>query len=113
MIRGTYSDKIQPRTITLSQHFMGSQQKLFDQYNVGGVFCLRYLDIRKFDAERLLCAIWIPINHEDHLQTVQTWLHHGECVKRAAAVLDQDQTVAVAVGLANMSFVLAVCILPV
>ncbi|KAJ3992986.1 hypothetical protein F5050DRAFT_1714845 [Lentinula boryana] len=65
-------------------------------------------DIRKFDTERLLCAIWISINHEDHLQAVQTWFnHHGECVKRAAAVLDQDQTVAVAVALANMSFVLA------
>ncbi|KAJ4475068.1 hypothetical protein J3R30DRAFT_3294835 [Lentinula aciculospora] len=47
-------------------------------------------DVRKFDAERVLCAVcdkWISINPEDHLQAVQTWLNHrGECAKRAAAV---------------------------
>ncbi|KAJ3763828.1 hypothetical protein EV360DRAFT_65996 [Lentinula raphanica] len=46
-------------------------------------------DVRKFDAERVLCAVcdhWIPINSEDHLQAVQTWLNHrGDCAKRAAA----------------------------
>ncbi|KAJ3743577.1 hypothetical protein DFH05DRAFT_1399971 [Lentinula detonsa] len=46
-------------------------------------------DVRKFDAERVLCAVcdrWVPINPEDHLQAVQTWLNHrGECAKRAAA----------------------------
>ncbi|KAJ4481826.1 hypothetical protein C8R41DRAFT_472670 [Lentinula lateritia] len=48
-------------------------------------------DVRKFDAERVLCAVcdrWIPINSEDHLQAVQTWLNHrGDCAKRAAAVV--------------------------
>ncbi|KAF5387389.1 hypothetical protein D9757_005727 [Collybiopsis confluens] len=44
-------------------------------------------DVRKFDAERVLCAVcdkWIPINPEDHLQAVQKWLsHRGDCSKRA------------------------------
>ncbi|KAJ3904987.1 hypothetical protein F5879DRAFT_800541 [Lentinula edodes] len=48
-------------------------------------------DVRKFDAERVLCAVcdrWIAINSEDHLQAVQTWLNHrGDCAKRAAAVV--------------------------
>ncbi|KAJ3866823.1 hypothetical protein EV359DRAFT_35770, partial [Lentinula novae-zelandiae] len=51
-------------------------------------------DVRKFDAERVLCAVcdrWIPINSEDHLQAVQTWLNHrGDCAKRAAAVVDPE-----------------------
>ncbi|KAJ7575790.1 hypothetical protein C8J56DRAFT_1118861 [Mycena floridula] len=36
-------------------------------------------DIRKFDAERVLCATcdkWIPINPDDHLSAVQIWLQH-------------------------------------
>ncbi|KAF9073299.1 hypothetical protein BDP27DRAFT_1360483 [Rhodocollybia butyracea] len=48
-------------------------------------------DVRKFDAERVLCAVcdqWIPINPEDHLQAVQTWLtHRGECAKRAVGAV--------------------------
>ncbi|KAE9394749.1 hypothetical protein BT96DRAFT_978383 [Gymnopus androsaceus JB14] len=44
-------------------------------------------DVRKFDAERVLCAVcdqWIAINPEDHLEAVQKWLSHRvDCAKRA------------------------------
>ncbi|KAK7453385.1 hypothetical protein VKT23_011649 [Stygiomarasmius scandens] len=36
-------------------------------------------DVRKFDAERVLCAVcdaWIDLHPEDHLAAVKTWLDH-------------------------------------
>ncbi|KAG6841527.1 hypothetical protein C0991_010141 [Blastosporella zonata] len=36
-------------------------------------------DVRKFDAERVLCNIcdnWFPLNPDNHLAAVQTWLQH-------------------------------------
>ncbi|KAH7909942.1 hypothetical protein BJ138DRAFT_1066164 [Hygrophoropsis aurantiaca] len=36
-------------------------------------------DIRKFDAERVLCNVcdrWIAISPDNHMQAVQKWLHH-------------------------------------
>ncbi|KAF5387181.1 hypothetical protein D9615_002151 [Tricholomella constricta] len=36
-------------------------------------------DVRKFDAERVLCNMcdaWIALNPENHLQAVQAWLQH-------------------------------------
>ncbi|KAL0064960.1 hypothetical protein AAF712_008083 [Marasmius tenuissimus] len=45
-------------------------------------------DVRKFDAERVLCGEcdeWISINPEDHLQAVQKWLSHkSNCQKMLA-----------------------------
>ncbi|KAK1215550.1 hypothetical protein PQX77_021853 [Marasmius sp. AFHP31] len=45
-------------------------------------------DVRKFDAERVLCGEcdeWISINPEDHLQAVQKWLSHkSSCQKMLA-----------------------------
>ncbi|KAJ7452907.1 hypothetical protein FB451DRAFT_1521045, partial [Mycena latifolia] len=42
-------------------------------------------DVRKFDAERLLCGMcdkWVTIPTDDHLGAVQTWLsHRGTCQK--------------------------------
>ncbi|KAG7086224.1 hypothetical protein E1B28_002189 [Marasmius oreades] len=42
-------------------------------------------DVRKFDAERVLCSEcdqWIGINSDDHLQAVQKWLaHKSSCQK--------------------------------
>ncbi|THU89097.1 hypothetical protein K435DRAFT_803017 [Dendrothele bispora CBS 962.96] len=44
-------------------------------------------DVRKFDAERVLCAVcdtWIDMHPEDHLMAVRTWLEHrAECRKDA------------------------------
>ncbi|KAK7044007.1 hypothetical protein VNI00_008176 [Paramarasmius palmivorus] len=46
-------------------------------------------DVRKFDAERVLCAAcdqWIAINPEDHLQGLRKWHAHKEsCEKRVSA----------------------------
>jgi hypothetical protein len=36
-------------------------------------------DVRKFDAERILCNIcdqWVPVSSENHMQAVQKWLQH-------------------------------------
>ncbi|KAG8221162.1 hypothetical protein J3R82DRAFT_2713 [Butyriboletus roseoflavus] len=36
-------------------------------------------DVRKFDAERVLCNIcdqWLPVSSENHMQAVQKWLQH-------------------------------------
>ncbi|TFK61287.1 hypothetical protein BDN72DRAFT_466619 [Pluteus cervinus] len=42
-------------------------------------------DVRKFDAERVLCNMcdrWIALNPDDHLQAVQKWLQHrASCQK--------------------------------
>ena len=42
-------------------------------------------DVRKFDAERLLCNIcdkWMNVPSDDHLQAVQKWLQHrASCQK--------------------------------
>ncbi|KAF9261811.1 hypothetical protein L218DRAFT_1078395 [Marasmius fiardii PR-910] len=43
-------------------------------------------DVRKFDAERVLCSEcdqWIAINPEDHLQAVQKWLSHKSSCQKA------------------------------
>ncbi|KAF8624935.1 hypothetical protein AX17_006961 [Amanita inopinata Kibby_2008] len=46
-------------------------------------------DVRKFDAERVLCSIcdkWLSVNPDDHLQAVQKWLQHrAACQKNATA----------------------------
>ncbi|KJA16554.1 hypothetical protein HYPSUDRAFT_289188 [Hypholoma sublateritium FD-334 SS-4] len=43
-------------------------------------------DVRKFDAERLLCNLcdrWLPLPPEDHLAAVQSWLaHRAACGRR-------------------------------
>ncbi|KAH0836887.1 hypothetical protein J3R83DRAFT_8689 [Lanmaoa asiatica] len=36
-------------------------------------------DVRKFDAERVLCNVcdqWLPVSSENHMQAVQKWLQH-------------------------------------
>ncbi|KAJ7278238.1 hypothetical protein C8J57DRAFT_1222097 [Mycena rebaudengoi] len=47
-------------------------------------------DVRKFDAERLLCNMcdkWLSINPDDHLQAVQCWLQHrASCQKTVSAL---------------------------
>ncbi|PFH47831.1 hypothetical protein AMATHDRAFT_87489 [Amanita thiersii Skay4041] len=43
-------------------------------------------DIRKFDAERVLCAMcdkWLSLNPDDHLQAVQKWLQHRAACQKA------------------------------
>lgn len=44
-------------------------------------------DVRKFDAERILCNTcdrWIPVSPENHMQAVQKWLQHrSSCQKDA------------------------------
>ncbi|TFK21655.1 hypothetical protein FA15DRAFT_69738 [Coprinopsis marcescibilis] len=46
-------------------------------------------DIRKFDAERLLCGRcdqWLCVSADDHLLAVQKWLHHrASCTKNNPA----------------------------
>ncbi|KAF8991893.1 hypothetical protein BDQ17DRAFT_1413578 [Cyathus striatus] len=48
-------------------------------------------DVRKFDAERVLCNIcdkWLSVPPDDHLQAVQKWLQHrASCQKAAMAML--------------------------
>ncbi|KIL58876.1 hypothetical protein M378DRAFT_15215 [Amanita muscaria Koide BX008] len=48
-------------------------------------------DIRKFDAERVLCSIcdkWLSVNPDDHLQAVQKWLQHrAACQKNSTPTL--------------------------
>jgi hypothetical protein len=42
-------------------------------------------DVRKFDAERVLCSIcdkWLSVNADDHLQAVQKWLQHRAACQR-------------------------------
>ncbi|KIJ65368.1 hypothetical protein HYDPIDRAFT_110409 [Hydnomerulius pinastri MD-312] len=44
-------------------------------------------DVRKFDAERVLCNIcdrWIAVSPENHMQAVQKWLHHRSTCQKAA-----------------------------
>ncbi|KAF5357496.1 hypothetical protein D9758_012516 [Tetrapyrgos nigripes] len=49
------------------------------------VFLSKDPDVRKFDAERVLCAVcdrWVEIDPEDHLGAVKAWLEHrAECRK--------------------------------
>ncbi|KAH7922070.1 hypothetical protein BV22DRAFT_1037875 [Leucogyrophana mollusca] len=43
-------------------------------------------DIRKFDAERVLCNVcdrWIAISPDNHMQAVQKWLHHRTSCQKA------------------------------
>ncbi|KAG6884293.1 hypothetical protein C0993_012405 [Termitomyces sp. T159_Od127] len=43
-------------------------------------------DVRKFDAERVLCNLcdsWIPLNPDNHLFAVQTWLQHRAACQQA------------------------------
>ncbi|KAF8327836.1 hypothetical protein F5887DRAFT_1189849 [Amanita rubescens] len=43
-------------------------------------------DVRKFDAERVLCSIcdkWLSVNPDDHLQAVQKWLQHRAACQRS------------------------------
>ena len=46
-------------------------------------------DVRKFDAERLLCNMcdkWLNVPPDDHLQAVQKWLQHrASCQKTASS----------------------------
>ena len=46
-------------------------------------------DVRKFDAERLLCNMcdkWMNVPPDDHLQAVQKWLQHrASCQKTASS----------------------------
>lgn len=45
-------------------------------------------DVRKFDAERVLCAMcdrWIAINPDDHLEAVQRWLQHRSSCGKVAS----------------------------
>ncbi|KAF8159140.1 hypothetical protein B0H34DRAFT_391322 [Crassisporium funariophilum] len=45
-------------------------------------------DIRKFDAERLLCNMcdkWLSVPSDDHLQAVQKWLQHRASCQRSGA----------------------------
>ena len=46
-------------------------------------------DVRKFDAERLLCNMcdkWMNVPSDDHLQAVQKWLQHrASCQKTASS----------------------------
>ncbi|KAK2467184.1 hypothetical protein APHAL10511_000733 [Amanita phalloides] len=46
-------------------------------------------DVRKFDAERVLCNIcdkWLSVNPDDHLQAVQKWLQHRAACQRNSTV---------------------------
>ncbi|KAL1689732.1 hypothetical protein GGG16DRAFT_93241 [Schizophyllum commune] len=41
-------------------------------------------DIRKFDCERVLCAVcddWVSVNPEDHARAIQQWLAHREACR--------------------------------
>lgn len=53
-------------------------------------------DVRKFDAERVLCNIcdrWLSISGDDHLQAVQKWLQHrSECQKVVSGLVSPDGT---------------------
>lgn len=45
-------------------------------------------DVRKFDAERVLCNTcdrWIQVSPENHMQAVQKWLHHRSSCQKGAA----------------------------
>ncbi|EGN96943.1 hypothetical protein SERLA73DRAFT_161883 [Serpula lacrymans var. lacrymans S7.3] len=51
-------------------------------------------DIRKFDAERVLCNScdrWIPISPEDHMQAVQKWLQHRSTCQKLLAAPPHEQ----------------------
>ncbi|KAG1738526.1 hypothetical protein EDB19DRAFT_1983129 [Suillus lakei] len=44
-------------------------------------------DVRKFDAERVLCNTcdrWIQVSPENHMQAVQKWLHHRSSCQKGA-----------------------------
>ncbi|KIK95067.1 hypothetical protein PAXRUDRAFT_827372 [Paxillus rubicundulus Ve08.2h10] len=44
-------------------------------------------DVRKFDAERVLCNIcdhWVPVSPDNHMQAVQKWLQHRATCQKAA-----------------------------
>ncbi|KAN0088339.1 hypothetical protein V8E55_005396 [Tylopilus felleus] len=44
-------------------------------------------DVRKFDAERILCNIcdqWLPVSSENHMQAVQKWLQHRPACQKFA-----------------------------
>ena len=53
-------------------------------------------DVRKFDAERVLCSIcdkWLSVNPDDHLQAVQKWLQHrAACQRNTTAPLPDSRT---------------------
>ncbi|KAG9313266.1 hypothetical protein JVU11DRAFT_6731 [Chiua virens] len=43
-------------------------------------------DVRKFDAERILCNIcdqWLPVSPENHMQAVQKWLQHRSACQKS------------------------------
>ena len=45
-------------------------------------------DVRKFDAERVLCNIcdqWLPVSPENHMQAVQKWLQHRSVCQKSIA----------------------------
>ncbi|KAF8072311.1 hypothetical protein FPV67DRAFT_1411888 [Lyophyllum atratum] len=47
-------------------------------------------DVRKFDAERVLCNMcdqWFPLNPDDHLQAVQAWLQHRSTCQKSSTTL--------------------------
>ncbi|KIL57957.1 hypothetical protein M378DRAFT_42216, partial [Amanita muscaria Koide BX008] len=54
-------------------------------------------DIRKFDAERVLCSIcdkWLSVNPDDHLQAVQKWLQHrAACQKNSTPTLPPNRPI--------------------
>lgn len=44
-------------------------------------------DVRKFDAERILCNRcdrWVAVSPENHMQAVQKWLHHRSTCQKSA-----------------------------
>ncbi|KAF8635144.1 hypothetical protein AX15_000525 [Amanita polypyramis BW_CC] len=46
-------------------------------------------DVRKFDAERVLCSMcdkWLSVNPDDHLQAVQKWLQHRAACQRSSGL---------------------------
>lgn len=51
-------------------------------------------DVRKFDAERLLCNLcdrWLPLPPDDHLAAVQSWLaHRAACGRRSRPGEDDE-----------------------
>ncbi|KAG6381842.1 hypothetical protein JVT61DRAFT_453 [Boletus reticuloceps] len=45
-------------------------------------------DVRKYDAERVLCNIcdqWLPVSSENHMQAVQKWLQHRSVCQKYVA----------------------------
>ncbi|KAF8141346.1 hypothetical protein EV363DRAFT_1391816 [Boletus edulis] len=45
-------------------------------------------DVRKYDAERVLCNIcdqWLPVSSENHMQAVQKWLQHRSVCQKFVA----------------------------